>query len=57
MEGFIKSIDAARANLEQYVVKEEKKEEPDKTSEVKKEKKEEPDKTSDVKKDIKEEPD
>ena len=37
VEGFIKSIDAARANLEQYVVKEEKKEEPDKTAEVKKE--------------------
>ena len=37
VEGFIKSIDAARANLEQYVVKEEKKEEPDKTTEAKKE--------------------
>lgn len=62
VEGFIKSIDAARANLEQYVVKEEKKEEPDKTSEVKKEKKEEPDKTAEVKKEEqkdknKEEPD
>lgn len=48
VEGFIKSIDAARANLEQYVVKEEKKEEPDKTTEAKKEEqkdknKEEPD--------------
>lgn len=48
VEGFIKSIDAARANLEQCVVKEEKKEEPDKTTEAKKEEqkdknKEEPD--------------
>ena len=50
VEGFIKSIDAARANLEQYVVKEEKKEEPDKTAEVKKEKKDELDKTVEVKK-------
>ena len=37
VEGYIKSIDAAKVNLEEYIVKEEKKEEPDKTTEAKKE--------------------
>ena len=37
VEGYIKSIDEARVNREEYIVKEEKKEEPDKTTEAKKE--------------------
>ena len=37
VECYIKSIDAAKVNLEEYIVKEEKKEEPDKTAEAKKE--------------------
>lgn len=37
VEGYIKSIDAAKVNLEEYIVKEEKKEESDKTAEAKKE--------------------
>ena len=37
VEGYIKSIDAAKVNLEEYIVKEEKNEEPDKTTEAKKE--------------------
>ena len=50
VEGYIKSIDAAKVNLEEYIVKEEKKEEPDKTAEAKKEEQTDKNQTKQVEK-------
>lgn len=50
VEGYIKSIDAAKVNLEEYIVKEEKKEESDKTAEAKKEEQTDKNQTKQVEK-------